>query len=79
MKRGFSKLIMEEYILPDVNADSLPCMTDLSVMMFCAGLERTCQRWTELLESVGMRVVKFWLRDGDGLGVVEAELAVEDE
>ncbi|KAJ5247306.1 Plant methyltransferase dimerization [Penicillium chermesinum] len=77
MKRGFSKIIMEEYILPDTNARSLPCMTDLSVMMFCAGLERTRQRWTELLESVGLQVVKFWMREGDELGVVEAALAEE--
>lgn len=75
MKPGFSKLILEEYILPDTQARSLPCMTDFAVMMFCAGLERTCQQWTELLDSVGLRVVKLWLREGDELGVIEAELA----
>ncbi|KAJ5476700.1 Plant methyltransferase dimerization [Penicillium sp. IBT 31633x] len=75
MKRGFSKIIMEEYILPDQNARSLPCMTDIAVMVFCSGLERTRQRWSELLTSVGLRVLKFWVREGDGLGIVEAELA----
>jgi hypothetical protein len=75
MKRGFSKVIMEEYILPDQNARSLPCMTDIAVMVFCSGLERTRQRWSNLLTSVGLRVLKFWVREGDGLGIVEAELA----
>ncbi|CAG8165939.1 unnamed protein product, partial [Penicillium nalgiovense] len=75
MKRGFSKVIMEEYILPDQNARSLPCMTDIAVMVFCSGLERTRQRWSDLLTSVGLRVLKFWVREGDGLGIIEAELA----
>ncbi|OGE52135.1 hypothetical protein PENARI_c011G04588 [Penicillium arizonense] len=75
MKRGFSKVIMEEYILPDQNARSLPCMTDIAVMVFCSGLERTRQRWSNLLTSVGLRVLKFWVCEGDGLGIVEAELA----
>ncbi|CAI7641062.1 unnamed protein product [Penicillium discolor] len=75
MKRGFSKVIMEEYILPDKNARSLPCMTDIAVMVFCCGLERTRQRWSDLLTAVGLRVLKFWVRDGDGLGIIEAELA----
>ncbi|GLI78166.1 hypothetical protein PoHVEF18_006472 [Penicillium ochrochloron] len=44
MKPGFSKIIAEEYILPDQNARSLPCMTDMAVMVFCSGLERTQQR-----------------------------------
>ena len=75
MKRGFSKVIMEEYILPDKNARSLPCMTDIAVMVFCSGLERTRQRWSDLLTCVGLRVLKFWVREGDGLGIIEAELA----
>ena len=75
MKRGFSKVIMEEYILPDQNARLLPCMTDIAVMVFCSGLERTCQRWNDLLTSAGLRVLQFWMREGDGLGIIEAELA----
>ncbi|PWY96044.1 S-adenosyl-L-methionine-dependent methyltransferase [Aspergillus sclerotioniger CBS 115572] len=75
MEPGYSKLIMEEYIVPDRNASAIHGMTDVAVMVFCSGLERTTQQWTKLLDSVGLRVNKFWTRAGDGLGVVEAELA----
>lgn len=51
---------MEEYILPDQNASLLPCATDMAVMVFCSGLDRTRQHW---------------MRQGDGLGIIEAELA----
>ncbi|KAK4865542.1 hypothetical protein LT330_009330 [Penicillium expansum] len=78
MRRGFSKIIIEEYILPDQNARLLPCMMDMAVMVFCSGLERTRQRWSDLLTSVGLRAIKFWVREGDGLGIIEAELAESD-
>ncbi|KAJ5729287.1 uncharacterized protein N7483_003795 [Penicillium malachiteum] len=75
MKRGFSKIIMEEYIFPDRNVRSLSCLTDLAVMVWFSGMERTRQRWIDLLESAGLRILKFWIREGDDLGIIEAELA----
>ncbi|KAF7596037.1 hypothetical protein BBP40_003817 [Aspergillus hancockii] len=75
MERGYSKVLMEEYILPDKNARVLEGMTDIAVMVFCSGLERTRQRFTNLLESAGLKINKFWTREGDGQGIIEAELA----
>ncbi|KAJ5091099.1 hypothetical protein NUU61_005969 [Penicillium alfredii] len=74
MERGYSKILMEEYILPDQNARALGGMTDIAVMVFCSGLERTQRRWTNLLQSAGLKVNKFWMRDGDGQGIIEVEL-----
>ncbi|PLB54871.1 S-adenosyl-L-methionine-dependent methyltransferase [Aspergillus steynii IBT 23096] len=74
MVPGYSKVLIEEYILPDRNARAVNGMTDMAVMVFCAGLERTRQRWLNLLESVGLRVNKFWTRGGDALGIIEAEV-----
>jgi hypothetical protein len=39
MKPGYSRFIAEEYILPDRNATLLACVTDMTVMTFCAGIE----------------------------------------
>ncbi|KAE8166769.1 S-adenosyl-L-methionine-dependent methyltransferase [Aspergillus tamarii] len=75
MERGYSKVLMEEYIIPDKNARALEGMTDIAVMVFCSGLERTRQRFINLLESAGLKVTKFWTREGDGQGIIEAELA----
>lgn len=78
MKPGFSRVLIEEYILPDLGSRSLPCMTDMAVMVFCSGLERTKYRWVRLLEGVaGLKILKFWVREGDGLGIIEAELPLE--
>ncbi|KAE8386158.1 O-methyltransferase-domain-containing protein [Aspergillus alliaceus] len=75
MKRGYSKILIEDYILPDQNADSRQTTMDMMVMVFCPGMERTQQMWTELLASVGLKVKKFWLPGHDGLGIIEAEIS----
>lgn len=74
MERGFSKLLIEDYIIPDQNARTKETLTDMIVMVWCPGIERTRRRWTELLESVGLRVIKFWLPHGYHKGIIEAEL-----
>ncbi|KAL4799609.1 S-adenosyl-L-methionine-dependent methyltransferase [Aspergillus venezuelensis] len=71
--KGYSKLVIEEYILPDRGADFLHETTDMAVVMFCSGLERTRAQWKGLLESVGL-VPTFWVREGERLGVVEGVL-----
>lgn len=75
MEAGYSKLVIEEYILPDRNAEFLHGTTDMAVMIFCSGLERTRQQWKSLLESVGLQPT-FWTRENDGLGVIESVLPV---
>ncbi|PGH27028.1 hypothetical protein AJ80_01213 [Polytolypa hystricis UAMH7299] len=79
MKRGYSKFIIEEFILADKDCALLPAMWDWEMMVFCNSMERTAKQWSELLESVGMKVVKFWYPPGDGQGIIEAELKDDDE
>lgn len=79
MKPGYSKLIIEEFILPDKDAPSLACMTDLAVMVFSAGLERNRQRWTDLMTLTGLRILQFWVPKGDGMGIIEAEVPESDQ
>ncbi|CAI7576054.1 unnamed protein product [Penicillium discolor] len=74
MERGFSKLLIEDYIVPDTNAGAKEALTDMIVMVWCPGIERTRQRWIELLESVGLTITNFWLPAGYHKGIIEAEL-----
>lgn len=74
MEKGVSKLLIEDYIIPDQNAWAKETMTDMVVMVWCPGVERTRQRWKELLESVGLKITKFWLPHGYHKGIIEAEL-----
>ncbi|KAH8433789.1 uncharacterized protein LDX57_011423 [Aspergillus melleus] len=74
MEKGYSKLVLEEFILPDSGAGLLPVLLDMVVMVWCPGMERTCSQWEKFLKGSGLRVVKFW-QPPDGQGIIEAEIA----
>ncbi|GKZ29847.1 hypothetical protein AbraIFM66950_006708 [Aspergillus brasiliensis] len=80
MKNGYSKLIIEEFVLADKDCAMLPAMWDWEMLIFCNSMERTASQWTKVLDSAGFRVVKFWAPPGDGQSIIEAELkeAAED-
>lgn len=69
MQRGYSKILIDELIIPDCHAQAPPCMTDVAVIVFCSGLQPTRKRWANLLQRVGLRILNFWEKEGKGLGV----------
>ena len=76
MKPGYSKVLIFEYILPDVGAALFPSLLDINMLALLNGMERTETQWDNLLASVGLEVVKFWYNDGDRdqEGLIEARL-----
>jgi predicted nuclease with RNAse H fold len=75
MKKGYSKLLIEELILPKSDAQLLPILFGMMVMVAGRGMERTRLQWTTLLKASGLEVKKFWIPNGDASGIIEAELA----
>jgi len=74
MKKGYSKILLNEFILPDQGSPLFPAGMDLNMMAMHAGQERTENQWRNLLRKAGLEVTKFWYPPGDGEGIVEAEL-----
>ena len=72
MKKGYSKLILNELVLPDTGCPLFPASMDVFMMGVHTGIERTEK---ELLESAGLQVKRFWRPPGDGEGIVEAMLS----
>lgn len=74
MKKGYSKLVIEEFILADTNCAMLSAMWDWEMMVFCNSMERTKGHWQQLLESAGFKNIQFSFPPGDGQGIIEAEV-----
>lgn len=74
MKAGYSKLLLNEFILPDRGYPLFPAGFDLQMMAMHAAQERTESQWLSLLETAGLKVVKFWIQPGGGEGIIEAEV-----
>lgn len=67
-RREYSKILIEELVIPDRNAQALPCMTDIAIMVFRSGLQRTQQQWTNLLQSFVSRILNFGEKEGGEVG-----------
>lgn len=74
MKKGYSKLLLNEFILPNQDCPLFAAGFDLKMMALHSAQERTESQWKRLLERSGFRVVKFWQPESGGEGIIEAEL-----
>ncbi|KAJ5185532.1 Winged helix-turn-helix transcription repressor DNA-binding, partial [Penicillium cf. griseofulvum] len=73
MKKGYSKILIEENVIPDQNAGYTETMHDMIVMAACPGLERTQAMWIQLFSSVGLKISKIWSPSRDSTGIIEVE------
>ncbi|KAI1126591.1 putative O-methyltransferase [Nemania abortiva] len=75
MKPGYSKLLLHEMIIPEEGASAFHAALDMTMMAFNAGMERTERQWEELMEKVGLKVIKSWAPpQDDGDGIIEVVL-----
>ncbi|KAK5138106.1 hypothetical protein LTR08_004800 [Meristemomyces frigidus] len=73
---GYSKIVLLEAVMPERVKDVKPRMAalDINMMAHFSALERTEKQWRRLLDSVGLRWVKFWELKGSSQGVIEVEM-----
>lgn len=75
MERGYSKLLIFEWILPAKGVPLYPALLDINMMALLNGKERTESEWLKLLKEAGLKVVKFHQAGPEAEGLIEAELA----
>lgn len=77
MKQGYSKLLINEIIIPDQGADSEATGLDMMMMTLFSSKERTMEEWKRLLESPGLdlKIVKVWSVKHSQESLIECELA----
>ncbi|KAI1615060.1 O-methyltransferase-domain-containing protein [Exophiala viscosa] len=77
MKKGYSKLLLWEYVLPAKNSPPTLSALDWEMMSFWAASERSDGHWRRILEDpeIGLKVNGFWSYSQYDQTVIEAELA----
>ncbi|KAI9727185.1 MAG: hypothetical protein M1834_008493 [Cirrosporium novae-zelandiae] len=71
MTPGYSKLIINESILPDKQCPLAYAAMSIMMMVQTASHERSRKEWRELLQSAGLEVVEFYDPPVVGEGVIE--------
>jgi hypothetical protein len=74
MKNGYSKLIIEEYVMPSKETPLLNATWDWMLLAECSSMERTQDHWLKLLAAAGFESVKIWSPPRHGLSIIEAEV-----
>ena len=74
MKPGYSKLLLNELVVPDTGAGIV--LTELDLTMMCAhgAEERSEGQWRDMLDQAGLKVVKIWTSAQETESIIEAEL-----
>jgi hypothetical protein len=74
MRRGYSRLILNDFVLPDQGCEASLAGYDLAMMSMVAAQERTRRQWESLLEDAGLKVLSISKLKDEVEGVIEAEL-----
>ena len=74
MTPGYSKILLNESILPDIGCSSSLAAGDINMMSIMAGKKRSRREWLELLESVNLKIIRIWDSPDSDEGVLEAML-----
>ncbi|KAI1810418.1 S-adenosyl-L-methionine-dependent methyltransferase, partial [Poronia punctata] len=74
MKKGYSQLVINDFILPDVGCPELSARWDMSMMTIMGGIERTETQWRSLMDTAGFHVEGLYQPPGDGQGIIVLSL-----
>ena len=74
MQSNYSKLLINEYVVPDVGATWSITSMDWLMMALGAVKERTEKQWRTLLEKAGLKVTGIWTYDQGTESLIEATL-----
>ena len=77
MEPGYSRLLLNENLIPDTNAHWETTALDLLMMTMVSAKERTETQWRHLIEErAGLKIVNIWgLEIGNGVeSLIECEL-----
>ncbi|KAE8145131.1 S-adenosyl-L-methionine-dependent methyltransferase [Aspergillus avenaceus] len=74
MTPGYSKILINEHIVPSTGAYCETTSLDM-IMMTLGSRERTEDHWIKLLTSVGLKIVEIWSAQKGVESLIECELA----
>lgn len=75
VKAGYSRLLINEHIIPRVGSRWEVTYMDVYMMALYGARERTEDEWCSLLEGrCGLRVGRIWDAENGVEGVIECEL-----
>ncbi|KAF7542596.1 hypothetical protein G7Z17_g11439 [Cylindrodendrum hubeiense] len=75
MKPGYSKLLINENVIPETGAQWEATALDIMMLTLLASRERTRENWDSLLGKAGLKIVNVWTVANGVESLIECELS----
>lgn len=66
-----SRILLEEFVVPETEVDWLTASLDLCMWLFFSGMERTMPQWRKLFDAARLEVVQVWSTQASKNSVIE--------
>ncbi|KMU85982.1 sterigmatocystin 8-O-methyltransferase [Coccidioides immitis H538.4] len=74
MEPGYSRLLINENVIPDIDAYWETTSLDIIMLALFSSQERTAKHWHQLLGSVGLKIVNIWTVEKGTESLIECEV-----
>ncbi len=74
MTPGYSKIILNELVLPDQRCGIIAAQVDITMMACLAATERSERQWHEVADSAGLKIEKIWTDVPEAESIIELTL-----
>ena len=75
MTPGYSKILINENVIPNTDAYWETTALDIVMMGLFASQERTEKQWRKLLDDAGLKILNIWTVERGVESLIECELA----
>lgn len=72
MRTGYSKIFINEIVIPDIGSGLRETNWDWTMLACLSAMERNEQQWRDILASVGLKVVKISSHADSTESIIEA-------
>lgn len=72
MTPGYSKILINELVIPDQDASAFMTRSDLNMMVHFAAMERSEKQWRELLGQAGLEIINIWTEEAGSESIIES-------
>ena len=74
MTPSYSKILLNELVIPDIGCGIIAAQVDITMMACVASEERSERQWQDLLGSVGLKIEKIWTDVPEAESIIELVL-----
>ena len=76
MTPGYSKILLNELVIPDLGCGIIAAQVDITMMVCAASEERSESQWRELLGAAGLKIEKIWTDVPEAESIIEVVLGI---